>query len=211
MIVIAVLLIASPLQADVVPPAPQAAPTSSPTDAAIERVRAAYKGPSRSLQDPALRLTTADRHYVDRLTSQTDREIALVALLAPRRGPADGSKRAGRIGLGLAFLAAEIAAGGESTGYDERSYTLGPDAPHGASRRGRALDAMAWAGRLGICPAEYVRGLQRLPLNQRLPDGSLEPDLRSAVKDLGSAAYDLRPCRTDASARIQNHTEGEEQ
>jgi len=146
-------------------------------------------------------LSPGERNWFDRLSSERASEVALLVLISyslperPARHPGANTL------LAAVFLAAQVAAGGASTGSSSEHVldTGGPPRPEPA-RAGasfKATRAMAWARRLGMCDAEFVDALGALP--PPAAGGAGEPDLRPAARDLGMLRYPGHQCTSGAA------------
>lgn len=147
----------------------------------------------------ALDLPQPAADWLGRLGTAREVDVALLVLLSyglPEQEAAGGKGTS--VASALAFLAAEVAAGGASTGRKgEHVYDRGGPrqsaGPPRAERSARAARALAWGNRIGLCDAVFVDALRSLPP----PATMAEPDLRPVVRDLGMLAYTQGICTLD--------------
>lgn len=130
--------------------------------------------------------------WLAHLSNAEQRDVALLVMLsysqpAHRKTPST----AANVATGLAYLAAQTVQNRDPNTY-ERNYNIDAPVPMRApaedmraERARRAVRALVWGHRLGLCDAAFVRTLRALPP----PAAPGEPDLRPVVRDLGMLAY----------------------
>lgn len=146
-------------------------------------------------------LSLGELNWFNQLSSERASEVALLVLISYSLPERPAHHPGANTLLTAVFLAAQVAAGGASTGSSSEHVldTGGPvrSDEARASASFKAARAMAWARRLGICDAEFVDALRALP--PPTVDGAGEPDLRPAARDLGMLRYSGQQCTSVAA------------